>query len=416
MPAMGPPAAVPRAAPAPLPIGKSEASTPSREDGVEAAEELQLRAFGAELVLRVGALLRLPQLTLASAAIMLQRFYSRRSLAEVDIRAGAAGAVMLTCKLAELPRKLQDVVVVSYRVQMRELRDEEAEDSPAAFAASPTPGLEIGGREYTDFKQEVVRAERHIFRDMGFDIMNTLDSAHGHALQYLEALGRPSGLSQRTFNYLNDSLRTTLCCEHRSSQIATAAIYLAARTLKVKLPSKPVPWWNAIGADAEAMQAIAKELAALYRRPPAEYIYIPRKRREKTTTPLPPQTPAETPFTPFPSQDLLAPSPQSDGGDGGESGKGSTAANGDAAALDPGRVEEMLAEDAAAAAAAAAPAVMPVVPANCGGDAGRRSDRGRGRNGKARIAAASDSSGRSSSERQRRRRGRKRTRADDREL
>ncbi|CAK0841362.1 unnamed protein product [Prorocentrum cordatum] len=53
--------------------------TPSWEDGVSRAAEAELRVFGVELIQRAAALLRLPQTTTASAAVVFQRFYFRRT-------------------------------------------------------------------------------------------------------------------------------------------------------------------------------------------------------------------------------------------------------------------------------------------------------------------------------------------------
>lgn len=64
---------------------------PSSQDGIDAATEGRLRAFGAEQIQRAGVLLKLPQVTVASAAAIFQRFYFHRSFAEFEARAGVDG-------------------------------------------------------------------------------------------------------------------------------------------------------------------------------------------------------------------------------------------------------------------------------------------------------------------------------------
>ena len=73
------------------------AASPSRADGVAAAAEEGLRHYGCDVIQEAGVLLRLPQAVMATAQVLLHRFYCKRSLAKFDVkvcggRAGAAGA------------------------------------------------------------------------------------------------------------------------------------------------------------------------------------------------------------------------------------------------------------------------------------------------------------------------------------
>ena len=52
-------------------------------------------------------------------------------------------------------------------------------------------------------------------------------------------------LSQRAWNNINDSMRTTACILFRPEAIAAASVSLAARTLGVALPDSP-PWWTVL--------------------------------------------------------------------------------------------------------------------------------------------------------------------------
>lgn len=69
-------------------------NSPSRQDGVDEATENQLRQFGCDLIQEAGVLLRLPQAVMATAQILLQRFYCKKSLRKLDVkvRVGGAGA------------------------------------------------------------------------------------------------------------------------------------------------------------------------------------------------------------------------------------------------------------------------------------------------------------------------------------
>eukprot|EP00931_Biecheleriopsis_adriatica_P089891 TRINITY_DN63963_c0_g1_i1.p1 TRINITY_DN63963_c0_g1~~TRINITY_DN63963_c0_g1_i1.p1 ORF type:complete len:434 (-),score=93.79 TRINITY_DN63963_c0_g1_i1:34-1335(-) len=306
---------------------------PSREDGIDAATEDQLRRFGADLIQRAGVLLRLPQLTVVSAAAMFQRFYFRKSFAEFEVRSLATAALALASKLEERPRKLHDVIQVFYRLQMRVVKED---DGVLSYEDRPTPALDPSQREFQDVKNEVVRAERNILRELGFEVALLLDHPHRYVLEYLEYLNRPAKLKQKAWSYLNDSLQTSLCCSHQPNEIAAASLFLAARSLKMKLPSKP-PWWEVLGTHLKDAKQIALRILALYTKARAEHIAVPRRKRELPETPAGPMTPF--PETPAP---MKSPSDEDDRQEpaGGDAIAPPTEENG----LDQGRIAEMLAE------------------------------------------------------------------------
>ena len=67
------------------------AASPSRADGVDVATEAGLRRYGCEVIQEAGILLRLPQVVMATAQVLLHRFYCKRSLHKFDVKVGAGG-------------------------------------------------------------------------------------------------------------------------------------------------------------------------------------------------------------------------------------------------------------------------------------------------------------------------------------
>jgi len=311
--------------------------SPSAVDGVTSEMEGELRSFGAELIQRAAVLLRVGQMAAVGACVLLQRFYCRRSFAEFNVRHTAIAALALACKLEETHRKLQDVIIVFHRLQMRSLHRNGGGDVDPLFTCGPTPALDTSSKEFTDMKKEAVRAERHILQELGFEVALFLDHPHKYLLQYVKSLKLSGKLMQKAWNYLNDSLRTAVCCSHQPNEIAVASIYLAARTSHVKLPTNP-PWWEVLDTSAENMRHIAEMVMTPYQKPPARYIHVPKRKHPESAPPLAPFTPAAD--TPAPAR---SPSDEDRLGATNDECDASTAACQDGT-LDAGRIEEMIDE------------------------------------------------------------------------
>lgn len=242
------------------------------------AAEAELRIYGVELIQRAAALLRLPQTTTASAAVVFQRFYFRRSLVEFDARVTAMAALLLATKLEETHRRLRDVVRVFHTMHLRTAASDDEGDL-VPFAGGPTPALDPKSSE--EMKRSVISTERQILQELGFAVAGLLEHPHKYVLQFVKSLrksvdGQVRELAQSAWNYLNDSMRTTVCCAYQPHQIATAGIFLAARTLSVKLPKEP-PWWAAFDTEPRDFLRIARKIVELYRMPQARYVSLLRR-------------------------------------------------------------------------------------------------------------------------------------------
>jgi hypothetical protein len=62
------------------------AASPSRADGVDEASERELRRYCCDVVAEAAVLLRLPQVVAATAQVLVQRFYCKRSLKAFDVK------------------------------------------------------------------------------------------------------------------------------------------------------------------------------------------------------------------------------------------------------------------------------------------------------------------------------------------
>ncbi|KAI8815294.1 cyclin-like protein [Cladochytrium replicatum] len=224
--------------------------SPSVQDGISPELELDLRITGCHLIQCAGILLKLPQVAMATAQILLHRFYYQASLKQFSIRDASMGALFLATKLEECPRKLRDITNVFH------------------FLITQMGGSEFSLPEiiHQEYKDALFQAELQILGKLGFNVH--VQHAHGFMIYYLSSLGLTDrhDLVQRAWNYLNDSLRTNVYVCYQPPTIACAAIMLAARDTAVKMPMQP-PWWQLFESDHEDMENIAGHILSLFKRP-----------------------------------------------------------------------------------------------------------------------------------------------------
>merc|ERR1719263_47180 len=130
-------------------------------------------------------------------------------------------------------------------------------------------------------KQEVIRVERLILRELGYVLYLLLEHPHKYVIQFVKSMvrspqSRVAELAQKAWSYLNDSTRTVLCCMYAPHQVTTASIYLAACDMKIKLPLNP-PWWTLFDTEFHDLECIARTILALYQQPVARYVSVPVK-------------------------------------------------------------------------------------------------------------------------------------------
>jgi len=70
----------------PLASAEQIARTPSREDGVDAELETDLRAYGALLIQQVGVQLKAPQVLMTTASVLFQRFWYVSSMRSFSVK------------------------------------------------------------------------------------------------------------------------------------------------------------------------------------------------------------------------------------------------------------------------------------------------------------------------------------------
>ncbi|KAA1075328.1 hypothetical protein PGT21_033754 [Puccinia graminis f. sp. tritici] len=108
------------------PLARLGEPTPSQIDGLPVELERELRLYGGLLIQQAGVLLKLPQIVMATAATLFQRFFFVTSFVHFGIRDVSAGALFLASKLEEKPSRIRDIInVYDYLLQMIEWSGEQ---------------------------------------------------------------------------------------------------------------------------------------------------------------------------------------------------------------------------------------------------------------------------------------------------
>ncbi|KAJ2342411.1 hypothetical protein GGF43_005937 [Coemansia sp. RSA 2618] len=234
----------------PLATPEQIALSPSRQQGMSAELETDMRAYGCHLIQATGTVLRLPQLVMATAQVLLQRFYFLAPLQDYPLRGTVLGALFLACKAEENPQSIRNIINVVDIIIKRD----------RGYPETVTDGYDS---EYYELKNEMVIGEIQILRRLAFNVQ--VELPYGLLVNYLRSLEltEQARVPQLAWNYVNDLLRTPIFVCLQPETIACGAIFLAAHTCKVQLP---MAWWAVFDASGEDVVFVAKAIRALYER------------------------------------------------------------------------------------------------------------------------------------------------------
>uniref|UniRef100_A0A4W6D3D2 Cyclin L1a n=2 Tax=Lates calcarifer TaxID=8187 RepID=A0A4W6D3D2_LATCA len=230
--------------------------TPSMLDGLDLNTETDLRILGCELIQSAGILLRLPQVAMATGQVLFHRFFYSKSFVKHSFEIVAMACINLASKIEEAPRRIRDVINVFHH--LRQIRGKK------------TPSSLILDQNYINTKNQVIKAERRVLKELGFCVH--VKHPHKIIVMYLQVLEceKNQTLVQTAWNYMNDSLRTNVFVRFQAETIACACIYLAARALQIPLPSRP-HWYLLFGASEDEIKDICITTLKLYTRKKPNY-------------------------------------------------------------------------------------------------------------------------------------------------
>lgn len=230
--------------------------TPSICDGLTPEKERDNRAKGVNFIFQVGIMLKIPQITLATASLFLHRFYMRQSMEDGPGRKGlhfysiAATCLFLATKVEENCRKMKELIMACVRVAQRD----------------PNKIVDEQDRDYWRWKDNILHNEDLLLEAICFDL--SLEPPYRPLFDLLLLFGQENNkpLRNAAWAFVNDSCPTMLCLQFPSQTIAASALYAAAKHCNVSLPDDDYgrPWWEAAGADLGSIRRTCNYLAEVY--------------------------------------------------------------------------------------------------------------------------------------------------------
>ena len=236
--------------------------TPSIVAGLDPRAERENRAKGVNFILQVGIMLKLPQLTLASAAVFLHRFFMRAPMVEDRVAkrphhhyySVAAAALFLATKVEENCRKMRDLVVACVRVAQKQ----------------PTKDVDEQDKEFWRWRDTILQLEDRLLEALCFDLR--LEPPYAPLFAGLVRFGvaGDKALRNAAWAFVNDSCLTPLCLLWPSRTIAAAAIYAAARHVGARIADDAAgrPWWEVMGVELRAIRRACNFMTAVYENAP----------------------------------------------------------------------------------------------------------------------------------------------------
>lgn len=231
---------------------------PSLVEGMPVAQELSNRQKGVNFITQVGIMLKLPQLTLSTAAVYFHRFFMRHAMVQnnkpgLHHYSVAATALFLATKVEENYRKMKELVVACCRVAQKQ----------------PNLVVDEQSKEYWKWRDTILHNEDLLLEALCFDLQ--LEQPYRVLFDFLRFYGVQENkpLRNASWAFLNDSLVTTMCLQLTPTSIAGTALYMGIKLAGVTLPDdgKGRPWWEQLGLDIREIQKGCNLMAEVYENP-----------------------------------------------------------------------------------------------------------------------------------------------------
>jgi len=232
--------------------------SPSRLDGMDINSEKWYRWSYCEFLKDAGMRINVPQLTIATAVVFCHKFFANHSHKQRGNERFviATACLFLAGKVEETPKALRDVVKTALLIKYQ--------DDPNRYNKL------INDRVFMEQQRDVILcAERLLLHTLGFHFH--AEHPYKHLLRIVKQMSEEKvipeknarDLAQVAWNFANDSLRTLLCLQYTSLEVAHSVLFLASKFLSAKI-SVEKEWWEKCAVHQSVREDISNQILDLY--------------------------------------------------------------------------------------------------------------------------------------------------------
>ena len=226
---------------------------------------VELRIFACDIIQNAGILLKLPQVAMATAQMLLHRAYHNPyyTFDRYPLDITSMAALLLAAKVEEAhpKREISQIIHVFSHVISQKVKRE----------------ITLNADVYKRVKDELVNAERRLIKTLG---SKCLLSIHPHKIivNYHHAMVNAidpernvwddrvnQEIRQRAWNYCNDSLRLDVFIKFAKEAVACACIQMACEDIQMLFPtSTDGKDWYCLFTESQQVQDCIKLIMNLY--------------------------------------------------------------------------------------------------------------------------------------------------------
>lgn len=235
---------------------------PSVQDGMALADERERRSKGVNFIQQVGMMLKMPQITISTAAVFFHRFVMRHSLKSVKDRKAmhhyvctwypytwcaeltspflqeiAGTALLIASKTEENIRRLKDIIYACCRVAQK----------------NPNLVVDEQSKDYWRWRDTLLFNEDVLLEVLCFDL--TVASPYNLLFELIKTMKQAFNKDLRNvaWAFVSDSTMTILCILFTPQTIAASALYFGTKVAgqDARFPEadneEGQPWWVQYG-------------------------------------------------------------------------------------------------------------------------------------------------------------------------
>lgn len=230
--------------------------TPSIQSGMEYEGESRYRKEGVRFIMQCGTEMSLGHNTIATGAVYFHRFYMFHTFQEFPRYVTACCCLFLAGKVEETPKKCRDIISIARTILSSDVK------------------FQTFSEDLRKAKEEVMTLESILLQTIKFDL--EVEHPYNFLLSYAKCLKgdkvKLQKMVQMAWNFVNDSLSTTVCLQWEPEIIAVALIHLASKLSKFTVSdwtgrqSHHLRWWDMFIADVtmEILEDICHQVLDLY--------------------------------------------------------------------------------------------------------------------------------------------------------